>query len=374
MKLLLVEDNPDDVAFLRAALRRQKTDEVELSHASTIAEASEMLKSGPFDIVLLDLHLPDGQGLSCVDAIQKVDERIPMVVLSGQDDEDFAVSILNKGVQDYIVKWEGQGRTILRSIRYAIERKRTEMRLNYLAQFDPLTGIGNRQYFHDQLERATARARREARKVALFFLDLDQFKMVNDTLGHDAGDRLLQETARRLRSEVRTGDVIARLGGDEFALLMESVTGPLDASVIAQQLLDVVSVPFELDGHPVLVTASIGVTLYPHDDHDTQRLVKNADIAMYQAKDKGRNNFKFFTEHMHTELIEYHELARDLNEAMQKELFHLAFQPKVNLVSRRVQGLEALLQRPPAISCPSATGCCERSARRSRIGGARDCR
>jgi diguanylate cyclase (GGDEF)-like protein len=344
MKLLLIEDNTDDVAFLRAALRRQKADDVELSHASTIAEAGEVLKPGQFDIVLLDLHLPDAQGLSCVDAIQKLDERVPVVVLSGQDDEDFAVSILNKGVQDYIVKWEGQGRTILRSIRYAIERKRTEIRLNYLAQFDPLTGIGNRQYFHDQLERATARARREARKVALFFLDLDQFKMVNDTLGHDAGDRLLQEIARRLRTSVRTGDVIARLGGDEFALLMESVTGPLDASVIAQQLLDVVSVPFELDGHPVFVTASIGVTLYPHDDHDTQRLVKNADIAMYQAKDTGRNNFKFFTERMHTELIEYHELARDLNDAMQKELFHLAFQPKVNLVSRRLQGLEALLR------------------------------
>ena len=119
--------------------------------------------SESFDIVLLDLHLPDASGLECVDAIQALDAEVAIVVLSGQDDEEFAVSILNKGVQDYLVKWEGQGRTILRSIRYAIERKRAEVRLNYLAQFDPLTEIGNRQYFHDQLQRATARARSSAR-------------------------------------------------------------------------------------------------------------------------------------------------------------------------------------------------------------------
>jgi diguanylate cyclase (GGDEF)-like protein len=218
------------------------------------------------------------------------------------------------------------------------------MRLNYLAQFDPLTELGNRQHFHEQLERATARARREGRKVVLFFLDLDQFKVVNDTLGHEAGDRLLQEVARRLKERVRTGDIVARLGGDEFALLLESVSGPLDASAIAQEMLEVISRPFELDGHTVNVTASIGVTLYPHDDHDTQRLVKNADIAMYQAKDTGRNTFRFFTERMHTELIEYHELARDLREALETESLHVVFQPKVNLLTRRLQGLEALLR------------------------------
>ncbi len=344
MKLLLVEDNLDDAAFLGASLRRQQASDVEVVHVRSLREARARLGGEAFDVVLLDLHLPDGAGLECVDAIQSVGERVAIVVLSGQDDEDFAVSILNKGVQDYLVKWEGQGRTIMRSIRYAIERKRAELRLNHLAQFDPLTEIGNRQYFQDQLQRATARARRDGSRVALFFLDIDQFKMVNDTLGHDAGDQLLQQVAQRLSSQVRTGDIMARLGGDEFAILMEGVANAVEAGTIAQKILDVIEAPFAIDGHQVKVTTSIGITFYPADNNDTMRLLKNADIAMYQAKDSGRNNFKFFTERMHTELLEYHDLERDIAEALRKRGFRLVFQPKVNLRSRRLEGLEALLR------------------------------
>jgi diguanylate cyclase (GGDEF)-like protein len=344
MKLLLVEDNPDDAAFLGASLRRHRVGEVDLVHVCSLQEAVARMAGEPFDVVLLDLNLPDGNGLACVDAIQSVNDRLPIVVLSGQDNEEFAVSILNRGVQDYLVKWEGQGRTILRSVRYAIERKRSELRLNYLAQFDPLTEIGNRQYFHDQLQRAAARARREGGKVALFFLDIDQFKIVNDTLGHHAGDQLLQEVAQRLSSQVRTGDVMARLGGDEFAILMEGVGSVVDAATIAQQILEVIGAPFTIDGHQVNVTTSIGITFYPTDNSDTARLLKNADIAMYQAKDSGRNNFKFFTERMHTELVEYHDLERDIADALRNKSFRVVFQPKVNLVTRRLQGLEALLR------------------------------
>ncbi|MDH5254727.1 MAG: diguanylate cyclase, partial [Gammaproteobacteria bacterium] len=228
MKLLLVEDNPADVEFLAASLRRQRAGDVELVTAPTLAVATERLSLDAFDVVLLDLHLPDGSGLQCLDAIQAVNNEIPIVVLSGQDDEEFAISILNKGAQDYLVKWEGQGHTILRSIRYAIERKKSDLRLSYLAQYDPLTGIPNRQFFNDQLTRATARARRDGRKVTLLFLDLDAFKVVNDTLGHDAGDRLLKEVADRIRRSVRTGDIVARLGGDEFAVMLEGLAGPLD--------------------------------------------------------------------------------------------------------------------------------------------------
>ncbi len=344
MKLLLVEDNLDDAAFLGASLRRHQGGQVELVHVRSVKAAAARMAGETFDIVLLDLNLPDTNGLAAVDAIQALDERMPIVALSSQDNEEFAVSILNKGVQDYIVKWEGEGRTILRSIRYAIERKRAEVRLNYLAQFDPLTEIGNRQYFHDQLQRATARARRDGSKVALFFLDIDQFKVVNDTLGHHAGDQLLQEVARRLSAQVRSGDLMARLGGDEFAILMEGIDTVMDAATIAQQLLEAISKPFVVDGRQINVTTSIGITFYPNDHGDAERLLKNADIAMYQAKDSGRNNFKFFTERMHTELMEYHELERDIADALQKQAFRLAFQPKVNLVNRRLQGLEALLR------------------------------
>jgi diguanylate cyclase (GGDEF)-like protein len=344
MKLLLIEDNLDDVAVLGAALQREQASPVELTHVPSLAQARERLPGGGFDCVLLDLDLPDGTGLDCVDAIRAMNERLPMIALSGRDDEELALNVLNRGVQDYLVKWEDEARTVLRSVRYAIERKRAELRLSYLAQFDPLTEIGNRQYFQDQLQRATARARRDGSKVALFFLDIDQFKIINDTLGHQAGDQLLQEVAQRLASQVRTGDVMARLGGDEFAILMEGVGSPVDAGTIAQQLLEVIEAPFAIDGRQVQVTTSIGITFYPSDNNDTTHLLKNADIAMYQAKDSGRNNFKFFTQRMHTELLEYHELEREIAEAMRNKSFRLVFQPKVNLLTRRLEGLEALLR------------------------------
>jgi diguanylate cyclase (GGDEF)-like protein len=344
MKLLLVEDNSDDADFLAASLRRHQAKDVDLMRADTLASGVAAIKSQDFDVILLDLHLPDGSGMECVDAIQGADGTVPIVVLSGQDDEEFAVSILNKGVQDYLVKWEGEGHSILRSIRYAIERKRSELRLNYLAQYDALTGIPNRGYFHDQLDRAIARAQRDSSKVALFFLDLDQFKVVNDTLGHDAGDHLLKEMAERLTRAVRAGDVIARLGGDEFAVLLEGVNGARDTEVIAKSILDVVREPFTFSGHQIAVTTSIGITIYPSDNSNTSALVKNADIAMYQAKESGRNNFKFFTARMHADLIEYHQLENDIKGALNDGLFRLVYQPKVNLVTHRLQGLEALLR------------------------------
>ncbi|MEZ5564329.1 MAG: EAL domain-containing protein [Gammaproteobacteria bacterium] len=344
MKLLLVEDNPADAEFLAASLRRQRAGDVELTNATTLAEATEFLTHEKFDVVLLDLHLPDGSGLHCLDAIQCIDSDIPIIVLSGQDDEDFAVSILNKGAQDYLVKWEGQGRTILRSIRYAIERKRSELRLNYLAQFDPLTGIPNRQYFNDQLTRATARASRDGRKVALLFLDLDAFKIVNDTLGHDAGDHLLKEAASRISRAVRTGDIVARLGGDEFAVLLEGLPSAREVEVVATALLEVVSRPYHIADRHLSITTSIGITMYPNDHSDTQMLLKNADIAMYQAKENGRNNFQFFHEQMHADLMEYHNLERDIRDALRLGEFHLAYQPKVNVRLSRLQGIEALLR------------------------------
>jgi diguanylate cyclase (GGDEF)-like protein len=344
MKLLLVEDDPADADFLAASLRRQRASDIQIVNVATLAEAISQLGLNRFDVVLLDLHLPDGSGLQCLDAIQAVDNEIPIVVLSGQDDEEFAVSVLNKGAQDYLVKWEGQGHSILRSIRYAMERKKADLRLTYLAQYDPLTGIPNRQFFNDQLTRATARARRDGRKVTLLYLDLDAFKVVNDTLGHDAGDQLLQEVADRIRRSVRTGDVVARLGGDEFAVLLEGLASPLDVEAMASGLLETISKPYQIADRQLAITASIGITVYPSDNADTQMLLKNADIAMYQAKDSGRNNFKFFHQAMHASLMEYHELERDIREALELGQFHLAYQPKVNVHINQLQGLEALLR------------------------------
>ncbi|HEX6997174.1 MAG TPA: EAL domain-containing protein [Gammaproteobacteria bacterium] len=344
MRILLVEDDSDDAEFLRMCVGRASARPVDIVRVERLKEATAALGRDRFDVVLLDLHLPDATGSECVEQIQKADPQVPIVVLSGQADEDYAVEILNRGVQDYLVKWEGDGRIILRAIRYAIERKRSESKLNYLARYDSLTGIPNRQYLRDQLERATTRALRNREKMGLLFLDLDRFKMVNDTLGHQLGDDLLRAVVGRLKQSIRAGDLLARLGGDEFAVLLEDVEGPLEIESVARTLVACFEQPFELGHRQVSVTASIGITLFPMDNVDPLALLNNADIAMYQAKERGRNTFKFFTQSMHEEILRYHRLETDLKNALANEQFYLVYQPQIALGDRRVHAVEALLR------------------------------
>jgi diguanylate cyclase (GGDEF)-like protein len=344
MKVLLVEDDSDDAEFLRQSLIRHNARSMDITRAERISDAVGALRGERFDVVLLDLHLPDASGAECVEKVQNADSLVPIVVLSGQGDEDYAVEILNRGVQDYLVKWEGDGRIILRAIRYAIERKRAEVKLNYLARFDSLTGVPNRQYLRDQLERATTRALRARRKMALLLLDLDRFKMVNDTLGHELGDELLCAVVQRLRGSIRQGDLLARLGGDEFAVLLEDVDGPLDIEAVARAVIGRFEEPFQLGSRQVSVTASIGITVCPVDNADPVALLNNADIAMYQAKEQGRNNFKFFTPSMHEEILSYHRLETDLKAALAEQQFQLSYQPQFGLTDHRIHAVEALLR------------------------------
>jgi diguanylate cyclase (GGDEF)-like protein len=344
MKILLVEDDADDAEFLRQCLLRKNGRPIDITRTDRLGAATAALRNTPFDVVLLDLHLPDATGGECVERIQQAAPQVPIVVLSGQADEDYAVAILNRGVQDYLVKWEGDGRIILRSIRYAIERKRSETKLNYLARYDSLTGIPNRQYLRDQLERAATRALRTRTQMALLFLDLDRFKMVNDTLGHQLGDNLLRAAVQRLRDTVRPGDQLARLGGDEFAVLLEDVKGPLELEAVARAIIERFQEPFLVGTRLVSVTASLGVTLCPTDSTDPMALLNNADIAMYQAKEQGRNNFKFFAPSMHEEILRYHGLETDLKEALTGRQFYLEYQPQLSLSDHRVHAVEALLR------------------------------
>jgi diguanylate cyclase (GGDEF)-like protein len=343
MKILLVEDDADDADFLRVSLS-QRDLSVSVTRAGLIKDAVTALDTDQFDVVLLDLNLPDGRGAECVEKIQQADAIVPIVVLSGHGDEDYAVEILNRGVQDYLIKWEGDGRTILRAIRYAIERKRAELRLNYLARYDSLTRIPNRQYLCDQLGQATTRALRRGTTMALLSLDLDRFKMVNETLGHEAGDVLLREVVQRLTGSIREGDVLARLGGDEFAVLLEDVEGPLEVETVARTIGSSFQEPFEVAGRQVSVTASVGITVCPADGTDPVALLNNAGIAMYRAKEQGRNTSKFFAASMHEEILSYHRLETDLKDAIAREQFELLYQPQLRLADQRVDAVEALLR------------------------------
>lgn len=224
------------------------------------------------------------------------------------------------------------------------ERKRTEKRLEYLAHYDELTKLPNRTLFNERLGRAVERARRFRQLLAVMMIDLDRFKEINDTLGHRCGDRLLQEVAERFRLNVRNLDTVARLGGDEFAVVLPDVVQEEKASLVARRLLSCLEKPFRLEGHEVYVTASIGITLYPADTKDVDHMVKNADTAMYHAKDEGKNNFQFFSPAMNTSALEKFTIEADLRRALTRQEFLLHYQPKVAMKSGRIVGVEALVR------------------------------
>ncbi len=224
------------------------------------------------------------------------------------------------------------------------ERKRAEERLNYMAHYDELTGLPNRILFNHRLKQAMMEAAARERLVALMFVDLDRFKTINDTLGYEIGDVLLKAVAERLKDCLRRGDTVARLSGDEFALVFADMAHIDDASRLAQKILDSFTTPFRIGERDLFITSSIGITLYPFDQDDANTLLKNADAAMYRAKEQGRNNYQFYTSEMNVRALERLSFETNLRQALERDEFILHYQPKVDLVTGNVIGMEALLR------------------------------
>jgi diguanylate cyclase (GGDEF)-like protein len=217
-------------------------------------------------------------------------------------------------------------------------------RIEYLAYHDGLTGLPNRSMFSKALSQSISEAHRYNRRLAVAFLDLDRFKQINDTLGHEAGDQLLKEVATRLKDSVRQSDTVARLGGDEFVVLLPQLEDEKYAAIVAQKILAAAAKPFTLMGQEFRVTASIGISTYPQDGLDEQTLTKNADIAMYQAKAEGKNNFQFYSKKLNANSLERLTLESSLRHALEQNEFRLYYQAKRDIASGRVTGMEALLR------------------------------
>jgi len=224
------------------------------------------------------------------------------------------------------------------------DRRAAEERVQFLAYYDALTGLPNRVLLQDRLAKALASARRHDEKVAILFLDLDRFKIINDSLGHSVGDLLLQHVAERLKKWTRAQDTVARIGGDEFLLVLTAVKDVPDAAVCAERIMDAMTAEFVVQGRSFTVSCSIGLSIFPEHGADGETLIKNADAAMYCAKDSGRNNFQFFTEDMNAQVVERLTLEHSLRLALEKQELSLVYQPQMDIATGRITGLEALLR------------------------------
>lgn len=473
--LLLIEDNAGDARLIQEMFKEQRSQDVELKHVESMKDAEEHLAAFSFDILVLDLGLPDVQGLNAVRRARAAAPGVPIVVLSGLDDESLAIQAMQEGAQDYLVKGQVEPRELLRALRYAIERKLIEIALfeekeraqvtlkcigdavistdilgnitflnpaaermtgwqltevtglpmakafrivnanirkgapnemlkaseqhrigslapdsvltqrdgteiyiedsvapihdhkgrgigsvrvfrdvsaaramakqiAHLADHDFLTGLPNRALLYDRVGRAIAMAKRNRNKVALLYLDLDGFKHINDSLGHSAGDKLLQCVALRLQDCVRNPDTVSRHGGDEFTVLLQELNQPEDAEIAVKRLLKSLALTYRMDEHTFHITTTIGVSVYPDDGPDAETLIRNADIAMYQAKENGRQSYKFFRPEMNLRAVERQSIEEDLRYALEREEFTLHYQPKINLATGAISGVEALLR------------------------------
>lgn len=288
LRVLLIEDNAGDARLVRELLAEREGGAREIRWVQTLTEGVDALRASPFDIVLLDLSLPDSSGVAGVQQVRDAAFALPIVVLSGAGDESTAIAAVKEGAQDYLVKGAVDATSLYRALQYAVHRFE---QLRTVAFYDSLTGLANRQLFLSHLQLALEQAKRYERQPALLFVDLDGFKQINDRLGHAAGDEVLRTVAQRLKGCVRSSDLVARLGGDEFTILLPELRQPQCAERVAEHAIEALRAPIPVGTGEVRLSASVGIAAYPGHGQDAPALLKSADDAMYRAKRDGKNRF-----------------------------------------------------------------------------------
>jgi diguanylate cyclase (GGDEF)-like protein len=347
----------DDVALIRTMVKQSLADSgFTVAEAESGEEGLQRAEELRPDLILLDVILPDRDGFAVCRSLRAKTwgHQLPIVMITGLDDMDSIQQAFDAGATDFITKpitWGILGHRLS----YIIRASRAEEKIRSLAYFDPLTGLPNRIHFTEHLAMQLAAARRRRDRLSILILDLDRFKQVNETLGHAAGDRLLQEVALRLRSALRQNDSVnrladdllppvSRLGGDEFAVTLADTGQIGEVVTVAQRLLKQIAPPIVLDGYEFFPSVSIGISIFPDDGGDVAELLKNADTAMYHAKNEGRNNFQFYAPEMNATAMERLLLESEIRRAMAHQEFSLHYQPQVETATGNIVGLEALIR------------------------------
>lgn len=350
MRVLIAEDDPISRRVLQTALLKWG---YEVVVARDGEEAWAVLRSEDAPrMAVLDWMMPQKDGLQiCQDLRQRPDAPyVYAILLTAKGQQDDILLGLDAGADDYVVKPFNPNELCLRlragkrvlDLQAQLIAARESVRLN--AVRDPLTGLPNRLLFADRLSGAIAGYTRTQKPVAVMFVDLDHFKAINDSLGHNVGDQLLKQVAQRLSGSVRSDDTVARMGGDEFTIILQEANDAADAAKTAERILNALAEPFVLGGRNYTISGSIGISLYPQDGEDVETLVRNADAAMYRAKQQGRNAFHMFTDELNEEAVARVSIEQDLRKAVENNELVLHYQMRVDLRTGTTPGMEALLR------------------------------
>ncbi|WDE01133.1 GGDEF domain-containing response regulator [Thalassomonas actiniarum] len=372
--LLIVEPSEAERA-LYSTMVRDFGFNVTIFEVMTGQSAVDVIKQNTFGCILLSNELPDMNAQLVLAMIQNGPTlSIPVIVLTSTDLEDLALELMESGATDYIPKNQCIPLVLNKAILYALARaqyrkaqidfqkaeiksiehellkernialEEANEKLQQLAMRDPLTGLPNRNYLKQQLEQTLLHAERARQIFGVLYFDLDYFKYVNDTYGHQVGDELLLAVTKRVKQVIRQKDVLARIGGDEFVLLIDDASEPAFFGIIAAKICRTLRAEFIIQGFELHIACSVGIATYPHSGKDYEELMKNADSAMYRAKESGRNNYKFFSVEMNMQVDQQFAIERDLRLALEQEQLELYYQPKFNLISKEVVGAEALVR------------------------------
>ena len=359
-RVLLIEDDEVDRRSVIRALNSAYDMQFICISAIKIVQASQYLSENQYDVIITDLNLPDSKNMDTINTLLNQNHKAPIIVLSGVEDESLALEAVHAGADDFISKQYIHDKClIVRTVRHAMERHRLKMGLEatrdrerYLAHYDQITKLPNRLLFLDRIFQAVVQSQRSGEQFTLFFLDLDRFKSINDSLGHGAGDEVLRCVGARLLKSIRSSDTVARLGGDEFTVILRNTYQRDHLRQMAEQIIDDINQPIAVGRHKCSVGTSVGITCYPQHGDTAEQLLKNADIAMYEAKHRGRNQFRFFSKKLSDQNQHAFEIEVALKDALQHPNTQLSlhYQPKINLLTEQVTSVEGLIRWQHPIS------------------------